>query len=184
MIKVLINGTPIYKLCFSRRKYKTTGRKRLTLGEVTLALKKAYGKAPDRDVYETLVEAFGGKPLYETTALVYLIDAKTGEPPVATASTRQSKLDDNSRKTGREVALGRLLRSTNNPPFNPFERAAIKTAYENRLKTTKKSPPPSGAGSAPIGQVRSTHLDAIGHTTVNKIINFPERTLQMRARAA
>lgn len=184
MIKVLINGTPIYKLCFSRRKYKSLKKRGVTAGQIINKINECPHDPDKTAVARIIREVFESKPLYETTALVYLIDAKAGEPPVATASTRQSKLDDNSRKTGREVALGRLLRSTNNPPFNPFERAAIKAAYDNRLKTTKKSPPPSGAGSAPIGQVRSTHLDAIGHTTVNKIINFPERTLRMRARAA
>ena len=183
MIKVLINGTPIYKLCFSRRKYKSLKKYNVTAGQIIAKLDEVRATNIDQ-VKDTIRSIFERKPLYETTALVYLIDAKAGEPPVATASTRQSKLDDNSRKTGREVALDRLLRSTNNPPFNPFERAAIKTAYENRLKTPKKSPPPpSGAGSAPIAQLRSTHLDAIGHTITNKVINFPDRTLHMRSAA-
>lgn len=183
MIKVLINGTPIYKLCFSRRKYKSLKKQGVTAGQIINKINEC-PHDPDKTAIARIIrEVFESKPLYETTALVYLIDAKAGEPPVSTASTRQSKLDENSRKTGREVALGRLLRSTNNPPFNPFERAAIKVAYENRLKTIRKPPPPpSSAGSAPIAQVRSTRLDAVGQP-INNVINFPERTLQMRAAA-
>lgn len=173
MIKVLINGTPIYKLCFNRRKYKTVNKKKLTLGEVLRKI-DGLGTVPDEQVQSILKEAFGGKPLYETTALVYMVDAKAGEPPVATASTRQSKLDENSRNTAREVALGRLLRTKDNPPFTEIERKAIRSAYDNRLAKPKKSPPTGGGNSNPPAEVAKV-VEAIGHRVTNRVATFPHR---------
>lgn len=155
MIKVLLNGTPVYRLVFERKKYKTVRRKKLTLGEVLLAIKDknhyAEGdwEAVNENIAETLTAAYGGVPLYETTAHIYLEGAKKGEPPVASATSRQSPKDDNRRETGRQVALGRLLRDNNNPPFTPFERLAIQKAYDDRKKTSRgpKPTPPTGSGA-------------------------------------
>jgi hypothetical protein len=175
MIKVLLNGTPIYKLCFHRKKYKSLKKRGLTGGQIIqklndLGLYSGENEGVIRkQVTDAIRDMFESKPLYETTALVYMVDAKVGEPPVATAFTRQSRLDDNKRDTGREVALGRLLRSNNNPPFNPFERAAIRAAYDNRFKSASKKPtPPASTGTPPIAQVRSA-----GHSVVSKVIGFP-----------
>lgn len=173
MIKVLLNGTPVYKLCFSRRKYKSLKKKNVTAGQIIAKINECKHD-PDKEAVARIIrEVFESKPLYETTALVYMVDAKQGEPPVATARTRQSRQDDNKRDTGREVALGRLLRTNNDPPFNPFERAAIREAYDNRTKGVKpKRTPPASTGSAPIAQVRrATAVVASNtHSVVNKVI--------------
>jgi hypothetical protein len=129
MIKVLINGTPIYKLCFSRKEYSR--------------LKN-------------------GQPLYETSAIIYLADAKQGEPAIAKASARQWHKDPYKPEAARRAALKALLRTAEEGrgaigvPFARAERTAIWTAYLNRpriISTPPKGQPPAAAsGSAPAAQ--------------------------------
>lgn len=185
MIKVLIAGTPIYKLCFARRKYKTLKKHDLTAGELINRIndESIYAEGDEaqvkKNVADVIRSAFESKPLYETTALIFMADAKRGEPPVATAVARQSRKDDNQRSTGREVALGRLLRTKDTPPFTAPERDAIRKAYDDRFKVKpKRTPPPASAGSAPVAQVREA-----SHSVVSKVIPFApvERRYQFAA---
>lgn len=147
MIKVLLNGTPIYKLCFARRPYSH--------------LKSKNGNKT---------------PLYETDAIIYMIDAKQGEPAVAKASSRQHHKDSYNPEAARQAAMKALLRPAG--AFARIERTAIWNAYRNRPRTNtpKKTPPASAAPQAPIAQ-----LKVEGHHVVNRVINFPERTLRMSA---
>jgi hypothetical protein len=177
VIKVLINGTPIYRLEFHRRKYKTVKRKGLTAGQIIAKLQRLPNLVGSHGVSLTDVEdgiraAFEAKPLYETTALIYIIDAKGDEPPVATATSRQSKADDNRKIVGRGVALNKLLHLQKDdtlPVFSAVERKAIRDAYNNRAKRTTKPLPPGGsAGSPPIAQIRKTPV-------VGKVLEFNPR---------
>lgn len=147
MIKVLLNGTPVYGLEFQRRVYSHA---------------KSKGKDPSKR-----------QPLYETTALIYMADAKRDEPPVAKATARQHHKDRYSPEASRKAALKALLRpnilqyGTGAPPFSRIERTAIWKAYWNRKNTQLKPLPPSGAGSIPA----RTGVSAFAHRIVNKVTN-------------
>lgn len=172
MIKVLINGTPIYRLEFRRRKYKTLKRKDVTANDIIRKIEGLFFEnnlAPltDKTRWRSAIhDVYERKPLYETTATIHIIDAKYDEPPVASATTRQSKLDDNRRSVGREVALGRLLnlvRGVDTPVFSEIERKAIREAYENRFKQGTKPTPPGGTtGTPPLAQVRKPLARVVG----------------------
>jgi hypothetical protein len=147
MIKVLINGTPIYKLCFARRSYATTKQ---------------------------------GQPLYETDALIFIADAKQGEPAVAKASARQYHKDKYNPEAARVAAIKQLLNPAKGdiaPTFSRVERTAIWKAYWDRPrdggKPKSKPTPPAGAGSAPA-HARQAHG---GHSVISKIVSFPERRM-------
>jgi hypothetical protein len=171
VIKVLINGTPIYKLCFARRRYSSVKRKGVGLHKLIQAVKNTNHyeegdwEAVNANVIETLKKAFAGRPLYETTAIVYLIDAKKDEPPVATATVRQCPLDPHSPEDGRQKALDKLLRVNPvgtehdlEPTFSKVERTAIRAAYMNRPRiqsTPPKGQPPAAAGGSVPAQVAS-----------------------------
>lgn len=166
MIKVLINGTPIYRLEFRRRKYKSVQKQTITAGEVIARIKQDGGIGNEvlqvdfASVLASIRAAFERKPLFETTALIFMHDAKKDEPPVATATTRQSKSDDNSKLVGRGQALHKLFNlkheGTDTLVFSDIERQAIRKAYNNRSKQSSKPLPPAGsAGSTPIAQVRT-----------------------------
>jgi hypothetical protein len=166
VIKVLINGTPIYKLCFARKEYS---------------------------------KLKNGQPLYETSAMIFLVDAKQGEPPVATATARQYHKDMYQPESARKAALGLLLddraRMRHNlgaTTFSKMERTAIWSAYRNRpriISTPPGTPMPPKTG-APAKQlaVPPPTTNVVGpkdagrpglqakpasHQVVNKVVAIP-----------
>ena len=186
MIKVPLNGTPVYKLEFHRRKTKVINRRQPTqsqlLHHIQIAHKRALATDPsaELDLHQVALgveSAFGGKPLYETTATLHIIDAQKDEPAVATGTSRQFKKDDNRRITGREVALGRLLNAKRDGKdiLSSVERAAIRKAYDDRAGARKKPKPPTPTGFAPISQVKKAAPAPEGHAVVSKVLNFPAR---------
>jgi len=197
MIKVLLNGTPIYKLCFARRRYSQVKRKHVGLDRIIKAVNDArvYEEGDEAATKVNVIDAvkavFSGRPLYETTAIVYMIDAKKGEPPVASATVKQNPADQHSPEEGRQKAIDKLLRFDDGQspvPFNKVERTAIRAAYTNRPRiksTPKKTPPPTPitpAATRPSAGHRVTQpapvrlrdikaLAAAGvHHVVNKVV--------------
>lgn len=189
MIKVFMSGTPVYKLCFNRRKYSQMKRKHIGLDRIIKAIADA--KINTREGHIAALKAvFVGKPLYETTAIIYLADAKKGEAPVARATVRQNPSDCHTPEGGRIAAIKKLLNTDPNlfngyrTTFGKGEREAIWNAYINRPKG-KPDVPPSGAPAKEVAPVptRSKAVTAISprpqgkKTTpppgvVNKVVGF------------
>lgn len=167
MIPVLMNGSVIYKLCFARRRYSTIKRKNVSAERIIKAIDDIAGGARNqsisKDEAKTAVRAvFTGKPLYETTVLVYIADRRKDDPPIATATVRQNPTDAHSPEQGRQMAIEKLLNT--NPKlfggaksiFTKPERTAIRKAYESRPRgkkadTPTPAPAPQGGAPAKVG---------------------------------
>lgn len=178
MIKVLINGTPIYRLEFTRRCYRTVNRRAITQHQFFQALVgNVDGGTVQLDhVQATFERLAGGTPLYETTATIHIIDAKKDEPAVATGKTRQRRGDSNSKVVGRGWALKHLLAAQvdGKPVFTDIEKQAIRDAYNNRSKGPKAPTPAGNAGAPPIAQRRKQAPQA-------KVLEFQRPSLTLAA---
>lgn len=186
MIKVFMSGTAVYKLCFARRRY-SAEKRRVTREKLFAAIERGFRKAAEvgnnerQFVLEAVKTAFEGKPLYETTAIIYLADAKKGEAPVAKATVRQNPIDPHTPEQGRQAALKKLL---NRDPklfggylstFGKGEREAIWTAYAQRPRGPV-APAPSGAPAKaePVQAPARTKVTPRPgqHAITNKVIGF------------
>lgn len=129
MIKVLMSGTPVYRVSFGKKIYNRLKPKH--------PFKRVDGKWQQVE----------GSPLYETRVFVHIEGAKPGEDPLAYAVTRQNPEDKHSPEYARVSALKKLL-DAKVSQFSRTERTAIWSAYWNRPKGTTAPTPPSPSGTS------------------------------------